>query len=390
MLRQVRIDDIQHGIDDVLDILIAHPAVDGQGHRAQVLGIGNGQILRAIAVGVPVIGMHMQRNEMHAGTDVPRLQFFHELGAVDAEALKIQAQRVEVPCMLAVGPVVWRLELGTIDERGVVSPRDFGPPAPHAFRLPKLSKSHSRSHVSHVVLEPRRKYLVVPRTFGGITLPCIAADAVQRHHPAAVGQYIVIGADHAAFTGGDRLRRVEREAYGRTHPRVHLLPDHLATVHGREGMCCILDDGQVVLGRYFIHWVQVRRKPSDMNRDDGARFGGQRSPDPLGLDVQAARIDIHQHGTRVEVADDLGRGRERVGGRDDFVARPDAHRLERQMHGRGTRVQGNSVPCLDRGRKLRFELLRFGACGNPAGLERLSDLLQLGVIGVRQGEGQEL
>jgi hypothetical protein len=54
--------------------------------------------------------------------------------------------------------------------------------------------------------------LVVPGTFGGVTLPGILANAMQGHNAAALGQGVVVRTDHAAFARGEGLGGVEGEA----------------------------------------------------------------------------------------------------------------------------------------------------------------------------------
>ena len=68
---------------------------------------------------------------------------------------------------------------------------------------------------------------------------------MQRHDPAAICQCIIIGTDHAAFTGRNRLGRVKTEADRMSKATLRCsLADHAAFVLTGEGMRSIFDDSQ--------------------------------------------------------------------------------------------------------------------------------------------------
>ena len=149
---------------------------------------------------------------MHAGADFAPLELLHDLSAIDAQLVQVQPQHVQMPGVLAVGPVEGELQGRHAVERGVIALSDLHPPLPHALGLGQLGQAHAGGDVGHVVLVAGRDDLVVPGALGGVAFPGVLADAVQRHDAAALGQGIVVGDDHAAFAGGDGLGGVEGEA----------------------------------------------------------------------------------------------------------------------------------------------------------------------------------
>src|SRR5262245_15256613 len=71
------------------------------------------------------------------------------------------------------------------------------------------------------------------------------------------------------------------------------------------------------------------------------------------------------------------------------VAAPQPDRFERQVHGRRAGVDRDRVPGADGGRELGLEPAGLRPGGNPAGRERLLDLVELRIVDVPQGEWQK-
>lgn len=94
--------DVEHGSDDILHIRIFHLRIDWQRNCAQVLRISIWEISRLIAIALPIIWVQMQRNKMHAGTDIARFQLLHKFGPVNREGVQIKTQHIQMPSMLAV------------------------------------------------------------------------------------------------------------------------------------------------------------------------------------------------------------------------------------------------------------------------------------------------
>ena len=158
--------------------------------------------------------------------------------------------------------------------------------------------------------------------------------------------------------------------------------DEAALVLRWEGVGGVFDHGQVVPCCKRIDRIHFGGQAGDVDGDDGAGALGDGSLDQVRAQVQAAVIDVHQHGFGVEVADDLGGGGEGVGGRDDLIALTQAGGFERQVHRRGAGVDGYGMFGADGRSELSLELAGLGAGGDPARVERLFDLDQFLIVDV--------
>src|SRR5262249_8010551 len=87
--------DLEHRVDHVADVGVAHAAVDRQRDLALVLAPGDRKVLGAVAVGLAVIRMRVEWDEVDARADAPPLQLLDDRGAVEAQAIGVDAQRVE-------------------------------------------------------------------------------------------------------------------------------------------------------------------------------------------------------------------------------------------------------------------------------------------------------
>ena len=109
-------DNLQHRIDHIGHIPVAHGAEDGERDLTQVLAVGDREILRFEAEGAPVIGVDVERDEVHAGADVPLPQPLDELVPADAEPVQIQPQLIEMPRVADSRPDSGSLEFLTFPE----------------------------------------------------------------------------------------------------------------------------------------------------------------------------------------------------------------------------------------------------------------------------------
>ena len=133
---------------------------------------------------------------------------------------EIQADRVEVPC---VDVVMVPGRPAARQDRGGPLPRtrtrysagDPLAPGSHLLGALELHEADRRREVRQVVLEAHILDLVIPAAAGHVALPGITADAVQPHHPSAVRDRVVVGHEHPALAGRDRLGGVEAERAGR-------------------------------------------------------------------------------------------------------------------------------------------------------------------------------
>ena len=132
--------------------------------------------------------------------------------------------------------------------RGRVAPRT---PARYRSAIAARAARNSRARRSwaspiaaarsvEVVLEPGRLDLVVPAPRRGIALPGVAADAVEPHRARPRRERVVVGHEHPALAGRDRLGRVEAEGAG--SPEGAREPPAERRDRGREGVGDVLDD----------------------------------------------------------------------------------------------------------------------------------------------------
>ena len=144
--------------------------------------------------------------------------------------------------MLDVGPGHRRLEGGLGGERLGVPGGDLRATLPHQVGTAELGEPERGGEVRQVGLVAGRDDFVAPRGPAPAPPPHVAVDPVQRQHPASLGHGGVGRGDHAALPGGERLRRVEREAGHRGLGGA----DRAPPVGGREGVRGVLDHRQAV------------------------------------------------------------------------------------------------------------------------------------------------
>ena len=96
-----------------------------------------------------------------------------------------------------------------------------------------------------------------------------------------------------------------------------------------------------------------------MHRHDRLGLRGDRRADLGRVDAVGLRVAVHEHRRRARVRDGRGGGDERVGGDDDFVARPDAQSLQRQEQRLGAVRDADAVLRAAVGRELRLERLHL-------------------------------
>jgi hypothetical protein len=90
----VRSDNVVHSMNDIIYIGLGHTRVEWQRQNSVVDRLSLGQITPPIAKAFPVVGVEVNRDEMHTGTNVVRLERFDELSPVNRQAIKHQADRI--------------------------------------------------------------------------------------------------------------------------------------------------------------------------------------------------------------------------------------------------------------------------------------------------------
>ena len=105
------------------------------------------------------------------------------------------------------------------------------------------------------------------------------------------------------------------------------------------------------------------------------------------IHVHRHRVDVDEHGRRAAERDDVAGRRERVGGHEHLVARPEPEREHRDVQRRRARRHGDGVLDADaRPRAAPRTRSTFGAHRQLPGLEHLADLGELGLADVGRGE----
>lgn len=94
--------------DHVTDVRICHPRRQRQRYKPLVFPESHGIIPRSVTILFAIVGVQVDRNEVHRGSDVTRLQFLYEQIATYRKAVEIQAKRVEVPRVFCTILLDWR------------------------------------------------------------------------------------------------------------------------------------------------------------------------------------------------------------------------------------------------------------------------------------------
>ena len=236
-LSSVLLRKLSHGADNSVDLSVAHLRKDRQRDNPLECGRRVGKISRLIAEAPFVKRMKMKRNEVHRRPDVFLFERFDELVAADAQPIEFQLYDVKMPSVLDIIPDYRPANLRHVGEPGVVQTGDSFSRLIEFLGSLELNQTKRRGQVGQIILVARIFDLVVPRSACGVALPGVLADAVQTHHAHALGPVRIGSRGHAAFTGGDCLGCVEREA-----SNIAKRANHCPLVSRRQRMRGILDD----------------------------------------------------------------------------------------------------------------------------------------------------
>ena len=171
----------------------------------------------------------------------------------------------------------------------------------------------------------------------------LGAAAVDAHQLEACGDSIVIGGDHAAVTAAAQvLGREEAEAADRADAA-----GHSAFVFRADGLGCVLDYRKIVLRGDCLDGIHVRRQPKQVDWDDRLGTGRDRRFQSGRIEIVGNRIDIDEHGPRIQTRDRTSRSHKRERRSNNFVAGTDTERHQRQQQGIGTRSATKRMPYTD-------------------------------------------
>ncbi len=133
--------------------------------------------------------------------------------------------------------------------------------------------------------------------------------------------------------------------------------------------------------------IHIARQAGDVDGQDHTGCIRDRGRHALRRHIQRVGVNVNEHRVGPKVTDHLCRRGKRVGSGDDLIARADAAGLKSQMQTGCGRVDADgfeTVPHELGKLVLESPCLRPGR--QPAGAERIDDLLDLGLAYVRYGE----
>src|SRR5439155_21543917 len=113
--------------------------------------VGDRKVPGSVSPPLPVIGVSVQRDEMHRGADASLLKLFDDLISVNAERLRVHQYDVKVPGVLDVRLHLRRLESIQKPKRLRVSLRQRHAASPHGVALGKLNESQGCLDVGEVI-----------------------------------------------------------------------------------------------------------------------------------------------------------------------------------------------------------------------------------------------
>src|SRR2546423_5447589 len=107
-------DNSRNRRDDILDVLVGHAGVNGQ-RDCPLIGMQGGrEVIGSQLVRVAIERMQVQRNKVHARTDIRLLESLDKCITCDGEPLQLQAQYIEMPGVFYVCGFRWSLDLGPL------------------------------------------------------------------------------------------------------------------------------------------------------------------------------------------------------------------------------------------------------------------------------------
>ncbi len=132
-----------------------------------------------------------------------------------------------------------------------------------------------------------------------------------------------------------------------------------------DGLRRVFDHGDACAVGHGEDRVHVRGAAVQVHGHDRLGPGRQRGFDRRRVDVVGDRVDVDQDGRRAETCDASCRGEERVGGRDDLVARADAKRHHRGQQGVRAGRHPDGLPHLQHLGEFPLEAVDLGTANEP-------------------------
>ena len=320
---------------------------------------------------------------MHAHADVARLQLLDELIAGNRQALRHDAQHIQMAAVVAVIRRLLQAQLRHIRKRPLVNVHRLEAAALHIRHAAKLGQRQRSLNVEHVVFVARLLDVVAPGAFLAVAVPRARAHAVAGEHLRLGGDFVVVRHQRAALAAGQIFGRVE----GIAHRAARMMADQFAVVAGFNRVRRILAEEQVVRVADLADCAQIRREAGIMHRHHRARPVRDLLFDFSGVDEPRIRVDIRKHRRRADVQNRVRRGGKRQRRGNHLVAGADPLRQQRQMQRRRAGIDRDAVLRADIFRKLLLKLHRARALRPPAGTDYIRIRLHLGLGNIRQTKG---
>ena len=238
-----------------------------------------------------------------------------------------------------------------------VARRDRPPPLVPGLQIRELRHEDGRLDRLHPEIAAHARVVVA------LGLP------VHPQAPQKPRQTGIVRRDRARVPRASQvLRRIEREGGHRAEcPRRALLvgrPDRLAGV---------FENGDAAASGDFQDRLHVRALAVEMDRLDRLRAGRDGRFEPGRVEVERARLDVHEDGPRVQARDFTGRREEGKGARDHLVPGADTERHQSDEQGVRPGRDPDGVGGPDLGGEGALELLVGGPHHEPAARENLRD-----------------
>ncbi len=248
------------------------------------------------------------------------------------------------------------------------------PPRENLVEPLELTEADRRAYVVDPIVESEPGVLEPAARVGATLVP----EAAQKP-PLFLG----MGRDHAPFSRRHLLVRIEGE-----DSRWPVRAEHVPAITRSQRLACVLDEREPVPVADRAQLGELAGVAVDVDGDDGSRPLRHRSGDGRRIEVQRARIDVGEHGRR-SLVDRAVRGRdERVGRRDDLVARADSGRDAEEVQTRRAARDGGCVRCSDSRGECLLEAVDRGAERQPSGPEHVEHELLFPLVepGFREGD----
>jgi len=357
--------------DHILNFHSGQAVVEGEGDGAVGDAFGDGEVAAFEAVVLHVEGLEVDGGEIVGAADVMGAEVIQNGVAVRGFEVACQADDEDEPAHDGVVVGCWEDEVGFVEEVADVLVGDALAGVDDFGEALHLDDADGGVEVAEAVI-------VAEAGVGEPTATRVAALVAEG--AAHVGEFFVVGDDHAAFAGGDLFIGVEAEDADAAEGA-----DLAAFVGTAEAFAGVFDEGDFVAGGDGGDFVHADGVAEGFDGEDGFGFGGDGGFDFVGIEVEGLGVDVDEDGSGADHLDDVGGGDEGEGGGDDLVAGADVQGEEAAVEAGGAGGDGDGFVDVEVVLEGVFELGAFGAQGEMAGFQNVDDGLDFGVGDVGAG-----